>query len=334
MGAPSALISVIIPAYNAERTIGETLASALTQTHRTIEVIVVDDGSTDETAAIVEAVSRDDARVRLIRQSNAGVCAARNAAIAASSGTYVAPLDADDVWHPEKLSLQVAALERAGDRFAAAYSPSIRFDDAGRVTGYARAYHRSGDVFAYQLNHNLVGNGSGMLMRRKALLEVGGYPEWRGGSEEYHLQLNLSRLYWFVAVPWYLVGYRRSRGSLSADEPRMLQSRVAVLRSLAPVVAEHRLALTLALSRSLAAYGAKVWSLHGAAAAWRAAAAESPSVAAIVMSLLSIAELQIARAAGRLWRQIGRPPRPDASTISEFLTAAPTASKQTPFPPS
>ena len=106
------LVSVIIPAFNAAKHIRQTLNSVLEQTHQTLEVIVVDDGSADATAAIVEQFVEKDARIQLIRQSNAGVGAARNMAIGKAHVKYIAPLDADDVWSPKKLENQVARMEQ------------------------------------------------------------------------------------------------------------------------------------------------------------------------------------------------------------------------------
>jgi glycosyltransferase involved in cell wall biosynthesis len=107
-----ALVSVIIPAFSAAADIRQTLNSVLAQTYQAIEVIVVDDGSSDATAAIVEEFVTRDTRFQLVRQSNAGVGAARNIAIQRARGKYVAPLDADDLWFPEKLEKQVACMER------------------------------------------------------------------------------------------------------------------------------------------------------------------------------------------------------------------------------
>ena len=89
------MVSVIIPVYNAEKYVAETLRSILQSDYRDIEVVCVDDGSTDRSAHEVEAVAQTDSRVRLLRQENGGVCRARNAAIAASRGKYILPIDAD-----------------------------------------------------------------------------------------------------------------------------------------------------------------------------------------------------------------------------------------------
>lgn len=104
------LVSVIIPAYNAESFIEETLKSVLAQTYPAIEVLVIDDGSQDRTPEIVAGMAERDPRVVLVKQSNAGVAAARNLGIDQSKGEFIAPIDADDIWYPENLEKQVQCM--------------------------------------------------------------------------------------------------------------------------------------------------------------------------------------------------------------------------------
>lgn len=104
------LVSVIIPAYNAEFFIEKTLNSVLSQTYKNIEVLVVDDGSQDRTAEIITSIAKIDSRVFLLQQSNAGVAAARNLAINKCRGEYIAPIDADDIWYPQNLEKQVQCM--------------------------------------------------------------------------------------------------------------------------------------------------------------------------------------------------------------------------------
>ena len=102
------LISCIVPVYNGEKYLVEALDSISQQTYRQVEMIVVDDGSTDETAAVVKQYG---AEVRYLYQHNAGPAAARNRGLSAANGEFVAFLDADDLWHPEKLTIQMARFE-------------------------------------------------------------------------------------------------------------------------------------------------------------------------------------------------------------------------------
>src|SRR6266567_4906753 len=101
------LVSVIIPAYNACVTVERTIASVVNQTYSNLEVLVVDDGSTDETALLVQRMADADRRIRLPQKPNGGLVSARNFGIAHASGEFIAPIDADDLWHPEKIAKQV-----------------------------------------------------------------------------------------------------------------------------------------------------------------------------------------------------------------------------------
>jgi glycosyltransferase involved in cell wall biosynthesis len=110
------LVSVIIPVHNGERFIRRTLVSALAQTYDPIEVVVVDDGSTDQTATIVETAAVHDNRIRLFRTQKSGVSAARNLGISQARGKLIAPLDADDLWHPEKIARQVGLMQSSSPK--------------------------------------------------------------------------------------------------------------------------------------------------------------------------------------------------------------------------
>src|ERR1700704_1460091 len=109
------LVSIVLPVRDGELFIGDTLASALGQTYQNLEVIVVDDGSRDGTQSVVEAWIARDSRVRMMVQTNRGVADARNRAIAAARGEFIAPLDADDLWDPTKIERQTQRMIGAGD---------------------------------------------------------------------------------------------------------------------------------------------------------------------------------------------------------------------------
>lgn len=206
------LVSVIIPAYNAERWIGATLASAIAQTYRNLEVVVVDDGSTDKTCALVEEFAARDSRVRLLRQANGGVSAARNAAIAASSGSLIAPLDHDDLWYPEKIAKQVAAMQRGGQSVGLVYTWFVMIDEDGRIVAprEPRPWHE-GNVYTAMLSGCFIESASIPLIRRSCLTEIGGYATdpLIGYCEDWKLNLDIAERYEFALVPEFLVGYRR-----------------------------------------------------------------------------------------------------------------------------
>jgi len=196
-GAPTPTVSVVVPVYNGGRSIRQTLTSVLAQTRSDIEVIVVDDGSTDDTAEIVRTFTRRDSRVRLLRQSNGGVAAARNRGIREARGDFVAPIDADDVWLPEYLERQVAALEAGGPAVTFCYAGFFRLDEANRVMQLPRGHGAPSADYISLLRRNLVGCGSATVFRRDAVLAVGGYDEslrarHAQGCEDWKLILMLA----------------------------------------------------------------------------------------------------------------------------------------------
>lgn len=137
-GAVPPLVSVVIPAYNCAATIAEAVDSVLAQTYPAVEVIVVDDGSTDATPAALAAYGR---RIRVVTQSNAGLAGARNAGLAAARGVYIALFDADDVCLPERIALQVEYLERRPHLLLCS-SDFSAFTEAGPVSAaYLRGYY-------------------------------------------------------------------------------------------------------------------------------------------------------------------------------------------------
>jgi glycosyltransferase involved in cell wall biosynthesis len=160
------LVSCVIPVYNGERYLHETLDSVCAQTHEAVEIIVIDDGSTDGTATAVREYA---AKIRYLRQDNAGPAAARNRGIAAASGEFVAFLDADDLWHPRKLEFQLERFRSRPELAASVtmvqnfWSPDLNFhmDDTNR-----------------DLLRPVSGFGpSALMVRSEALESLGGFDE-------------------------------------------------------------------------------------------------------------------------------------------------------------
>ena len=232
---PGPLVSAIIPAYNAERTLAETLASVAAQTYAALEILIVDDGSTDSTAAIAQAFCASETRARLIRQPNSGVAAARNAAIAQCAGTFVAPIDADDLWHPDYLSALVTKAMTTRPTPGFVYAWHRRIDEAGDIIHSGLADSAEGSALQRMGFRNLVGNGSASLISRAALAEAGGYdPGLRAegceGAEDVLVLLAIAARHPIASVPAYLVGYRNRPNSLGADGSRMFESKRQALR--------------------------------------------------------------------------------------------------------
>jgi glycosyltransferase involved in cell wall biosynthesis len=230
-------VAVVIPAYNAEPFIERTLASVMAQTHKKIEIIVVDDGSTDETASIVRRLAIGDPRIKLLQQKNSGVASARNAGVRASKGIYIAPIDADDLWHPTKLEKQLRVFAAAGESLGLVYTLYRTIDADDRAIITPKRTHPDGWVFMQHLGQNFIGHGSSAMFRRDVFLEMGGYSSrlrecGAEGCEDFLLQLSIASKYRFGVVKEHLVGYRRTPGAMSQDFVRMLISRRMVLESL------------------------------------------------------------------------------------------------------
>ncbi len=231
------LVSVVIPAYNAAEFLAETLQSVLAQTYRHLEVIVVDDGSTDTTATIAQQFVTQDARVRLVSQANAGVAAARNKGIAHVRGSLIAPLDADDVWHCDNLRRQVDCLRHQDESVGVVYSWSLDIDEQSQLTGGLHVSKAEGHVYKLLICHNFLGNASSSLIRRQCLEAIQGYSQTMRsqgaqGCEDWDLYLRLAERYEFRVVPEFLVGYRKNTRSMSANLKQMAKSHDVMLRSL------------------------------------------------------------------------------------------------------
>ena len=224
------LVSVVVAAWNAETTIADTLRSALAQTWRKLEVIVIDDGSTDSTAAIARRFAEQDSRLRVESIANSGPAAARNRAIAMARGAFVAPLDADDLWNPAKIERQLAAALAAPEPPGFVYAWFHLVDAAGNVTGTCGRHRCEGRAVRQLAFKNLVGNGSSALFSRSALVEAGGYPEGLDTGEDHLLQLRVARRHPVVLVPEHLVGYRKLPGSRSADPLEVFEGYMRVER--------------------------------------------------------------------------------------------------------
>ncbi|TIL35472.1 glycosyltransferase family A protein [Mesorhizobium sp.] len=224
---------VVVPMFNAERTILPTLTSICQQSHQALDIIVVDDGSTDRSASIVAAYAEQDRRIRLFRQPNAGVAHARNSGAAATDAEFLAFMDADDLWAPSKIALQLRVLQEGGSSAGLAYCWFAEIDEDGRIFSFKQP-DANGRVLQRMCRNNFVGNGSSMLVRRSAFERAGQFdPSLRArnaqGCEDLLMCLRIAENYEFRVVPQHLVGYRRTIGNMSSDVMQMFRSYEIVL---------------------------------------------------------------------------------------------------------
>ena len=246
---PDPTISIITPAYNAFEFLAETIASALAQTWRDFELLIVDDGSTDATLSIARAWERTDERIRVLTREHGGPAAARNTAIAHARGAFLALLDSDDVWLPSFLEAQMTV-------FCDCAPCDI-------VTG--NAYNRGGPRNGQPLKavgsrrqlsllKILESENSVCIMsvfRRTVAQRIGGFNEALPVNEDYDFWVRAAHAgFVFIHNPMPLGHYRRRPDSLSAQELQMLTGAIRVLRSARELCA-GRVAELTAIDRQL-----------------------------------------------------------------------------------
>jgi glycosyltransferase involved in cell wall biosynthesis len=227
-------VSVIIPSYNVAAYIEQALRTVLAQTFQDYEILVINDGSKDNTVELASAFT--DSRIRIISQANRGLAGARNAGIRAARGEFLAFLDADDLWHPEKLERHVALL-RSKPNVGVTYSQSAFIDDDAKPLGY---YQRpkltevdARDVFL----RNPIGNGSAPVIRAATLRDIGYVPDMANGEIWYFdetfrqsediecwVRIALQTRWGFEGIGLPLTLYRVNTGGLSANLGRQFET--------------------------------------------------------------------------------------------------------------
>lgn len=212
-------VSVIIPNFNYGKYISIAIESVLSQTHPNVEVIVVDDGSTDESISIL---GRYGSKLLVIQQRNQGVSIARNNGVAASSGDYVAFLDADDVWLPEKIEMQLRKFDV--DRAVGLVHCAMRhIDPDGNVCG-SNNEGLEGNVADEFLKFErgvIVGAGSTAVVPRKIFDEIGGFDPRQSTSADWDFGYRVATKYKIAFVPEYLVHYRIHNSNMHSNIARM-----------------------------------------------------------------------------------------------------------------
>ncbi len=231
----SSRISVIIPAYNAARCLRRAIDSVLQQDYRGFELIVVDDGSTDETALIADSYGR---RLRLIRKSNGGLSSARNAGIKHAQGEYIAFLDADDWWLPSKLKLQAELMDNQPELVFCSTTTEVHSPEGGLIQLW-----RCGTVGTtaleeiFRVNAFVAGSGSAVMAKKTALLKAGGFDETLRSLEDIDMWMRLAAIGAYACIDTPLTAIEKHPDSMSGDLKVMRHSAIRVMkknRSLLP----------------------------------------------------------------------------------------------------
>jgi glycosyltransferase involved in cell wall biosynthesis len=251
MLAPCRHISVVVTCYNQGHFLRDAIESVLAQTYPTCEIIVVDDGSTDDTAA----VARSYPGIRYIYQKNQGLSAARNAGWRACTGDFVVFLDADDRLLPEALSAGAGCLE--AHRECAFVSGHFRYINAdGTLLREFSPVHIDRDHYRAFLKGNFIAMHATVMYRLTVLHQMGGFDTSLDACEDYDLYLRIARCHPVCCHQTIVAEYRQHSGNMSANAALMLRTAVDVLRSQQAFVASESL-----LRKALRA-GLRSWTAH------------------------------------------------------------------------
>ena len=222
-------VAVVVPMYNAEGTIRDTLASISKQTWRALDIVVVDDGSTDRSADAVAESARCDPRIHLVCQPNAGVAAARNSGAAHSDADILTFVDADDLWAPDKIAAQMNLLLQRGGAPALVYCWFVQIDARGRIYSATDGPAIEGKVLRQICRANFIGNCSSILVPREVFGQIGGFDSSlkasdAQGCEDLLFFARAAQNYEFRLVPRHLLGYRLTHANMSSNTAAMLRS--------------------------------------------------------------------------------------------------------------
>lgn len=221
----SALITVVIPVYNAENYLKPTIESILNQTYKNVEIIAVDDGSSDLSVDIIQSFA---GRVALIQQQNVGPAAARNRGVAAAKGEWIAFLDADDLWESDKLEKQMQSIADCEWSYT-----DIRFmggvNDGKRDSYFSEKL--SGNIFINLISKNFISTSS-VLIRRTVFNEVGGFDVALRTIEDWDFWIRIARHYSIAYVPLPLVRYRIHSVSSSRNSRKTLPCHLKVIEKI------------------------------------------------------------------------------------------------------
>lgn len=221
-----ASVSVIVPAYNAEKTILETIQSIQAQTFSDFELIVINDGSSDRTVELLSTIN--DPRLKVFSYENGGLPVARNRGIQGATGEFITFIDADDLWKPQKLEAQLKALHEYPEA-GVAYSWTAFIDENSNFLYAWEPLHWQGNVYPQLLIRNFISSGSNILVRRQIIQAAGEFDPHLRSVEDWDYYLRLAALAPFAVVPEYHILYRRSTQSMTSKIDVMEQANLTVI---------------------------------------------------------------------------------------------------------
>lgn len=212
----SPLVSVIIPAYNVSRTLTATVQSVFEQTLQDFEIIIVDDGSKDNTLEVAQLIAEKDSRVKAMAQANGGASSARNTAIRAAQGKYIALLDADDLWVPHKLERQLEILEN-GKEVYAVQSGAFFVDDNLELISVRPCSETKDALLETLLFQNMPNNMSTLVIKREMFEKMGYFDTELEILEEWDMAIKVARNCNLVSIEEPLSLYRVHAGNRSRN---------------------------------------------------------------------------------------------------------------------
>jgi glycosyltransferase involved in cell wall biosynthesis len=227
-------VSVIVPTHNRRQLVPQALNSILHQRGVSIELIVVDDGSTDGTGRWLDRIAAQDSRIKVVHHAQPRfISCARNAGIAHAFGRWVAFCDDDDLWAPDKLATQLSALRTSAARWGC--TGVVVVDERLEIIGHHHV--AGGEVLAALLENNGIPTGSSAIAERTLLREIGGFDPALLGSEDWDLWIRLAQHSPLAAVDRPLTAYRLGRQTLSMDVNRMRTGRSIIVNRYAVLAA-------------------------------------------------------------------------------------------------
>jgi glycosyltransferase involved in cell wall biosynthesis len=229
-------VTVVVPTHNRRRLVAQAVHSILQQKDVSLELIVVDDGSSDGTGPWLDRIAAADSRIRIVHHDSPRfISSARNAGIARASGRWVAFCDDDDLWAPDKLSSQLAALRASSRRWGC--TGVVEVDERLEIIGHYSV--KGGEVLARLLEVNTIPTGSSVIAELSLVREIGGFDPSLRGSEDWDVWIKLSQHSPLAAVDRPLIAYRIGTQSLSMNVERMRTGRSVIVNRYAELAARH-----------------------------------------------------------------------------------------------